>query len=153
MLLPDLIVTLLVAVLLTVVFAAALGQGRRPTADRGIGNLIVFFLLIWLATWAIGAWIAPVGPTVYGAPVLTFLFVGILLTLVIAAMTAPRGPRDRREPPDEVAIDLTPQGAAQAGEAGGMRPPLAGALVTALGVVFWVVLAVCVVALIAAYVR
>ena len=49
--------------------------------------------------WAIGLWVRPVGPAVWGVSWLPYLFFGIILALLKAA-TAPTRGHDR--PPDRV---------------------------------------------------
>lgn len=78
---------LVLALLVGFIFSLVLGYGfrRRPA---GIGFLPLF-LLIFLVTWAIGIWIAPVGPLAWEVPWLAFLIIGLLFTLVVAALAAP----------------------------------------------------------------
>ncbi len=87
----DILFALAVALLLTALF------------DRGFRNrgpwtsLWVFFLLIFLASWAGGLWVTPVGPPLFGIYWLPFVFVGIIFALLIAAAAPARPPRSRAE--------------------------------------------------------
>ena len=72
---------ILAVVLLVGGFFAALGV-------RGPGrNLLWFFILLFLATWAIGAWAEPVGPRAWGVPWVGYFIVALFIGLLIAAVT------------------------------------------------------------------
>lgn len=87
--LGDLVVALLVAVVLVAIF----GLGYRR-ARLGSG-LFWFFLLLFLATWAGGVWLTPLGPPVFGVSWLSFVLAGVFFTLLIMAMVPlPPSPRD-----------------------------------------------------------
>jgi len=61
-----------------------------------------FFLVLFLSTWAIGSWIEPVGPTVWGVTWVPFLMIALFVALILAAATPPRDiryrPWSRRRP-------------------------------------------------------
>lgn len=88
------------------------------------GSFWTFILILILAGIAAGAWVEPVGPTVYGTPWLSTLIVIFLFALLIAAATPPR--RKPETPAEREAM------AEASAEASG------GAI--ALGVFFWVLL-------------
>ena len=67
------IIALIFSFLLLVVF----GRGRRSDEEALWPGFIFLFFILFLATWAGGAWVTPIGPTVWGAVWLPFLFVGI----------------------------------------------------------------------------
>lgn len=50
-------------------------------------NFYTFFLIIFLATWAGGLWITPIGPSIRGIFWLPFLLVGAVFSLLLAAAT------------------------------------------------------------------
>jgi hypothetical protein len=77
---PGLLFALVIACLLTLIFA--IGFRRQ---GWGIG-LLLFFLILFLATWAGGLWITPIGPLWWGIPWLAFLWVGIIMALLLAAL-------------------------------------------------------------------
>lgn len=77
---PGLLFALVIACLLTLIFA--IGFRRQ---GWGIG-LMLFFLILFLATWAGGLWITPIGPLWWGIPWLSFLWVGIIMALLLAAL-------------------------------------------------------------------
>ncbi|MDX1614795.1 MAG: hypothetical protein R3300_10835 [Candidatus Promineifilaceae bacterium] len=120
MFLAELMIALVVAVVLVAVF----GLGYRR---MGIGaGLLWFLLLVFLATWAGGVWLTPIGPTVADVPWLSFLFIGLFFSLLIMALLPP--------------VPTTPAEARAE----------AGAFV-AINIFFWILLVGFVVAIVAAY--
>jgi hypothetical protein len=84
MLFSGFIVAFVVALALSTLFVALFGSGRP--ADGSIwAGFMLFFLVVWLATWGIGSWMTPYGPLMYGVPWLSFLLIGLLVALVAAA--------------------------------------------------------------------
>ncbi len=77
----DFLVALLIAALLTGIFAFFFGS-RGPW-----GSVFPFFLVILLAAWAGGIWVAPMGPVLWGARWVTFLIVGITFAVLLLAVT------------------------------------------------------------------
>lgn len=61
----------------------------RPASPFTVFSLLV---VLFLATWAGGIWLVPLGPRVWGAYWLGFLVVGILVALIIAAARASHAP-------------------------------------------------------------
>ena len=87
--LGDLLTALLVAVVLVAIFG--LGY-RRSRLDSG---LFWFFVLLFLATWAGGVWLTPLGPPVFGISWLSFVLAGAFFTLLIMALLPlPLSPRE-----------------------------------------------------------
>lgn len=83
--LADFVFVLIFATVAMVVLAATSARYRAwPTA-------IWFFVLILLGTWALGAWFEPVGFPVAGTYWLSFAIAAVLLTLVVAAVSAAAG--------------------------------------------------------------
>lgn len=92
MVLVDFFFALGIAALVTALFAAGLGR-RGPWASSPL-----FFVLVFLAAWAGGVWITPVGPPLWGFYWLPFVIVAVLFALLLAAATPPaRPPRSRLE--------------------------------------------------------
>ena len=58
---------------------------------------IWFALLLFLFTWAGGAWVRPYEPVSAGYAWLPFLFFGLFFALLLAAAVPPRPPRNRKE--------------------------------------------------------
>jgi hypothetical protein len=82
MFLADAIFALGIAFFLTVVFAVL---GRRARSRRG---LTLFFLIVFLAGWAGGVWISPVGPSWLGVYWLSFFIVGLIFALLLEGLAA-----------------------------------------------------------------
>ena len=94
MILVEAVFALAIAFLLTVIFIAL---GRRARSRRGI---IIFFSLVFLAAWAGGVWITPVGPRFLGVYWLSFFIAGLIFALLQEALSASRKravPRDTIE--------------------------------------------------------
>ena len=83
-------------ILLTLIFRSLF---RRPGPwARGI----VFFLVVFLAAWVGGVWIAPFGPALFGSYWLPFLLAGLFMALILAAAMPrsekPKPPKGMEEP-------------------------------------------------------
>ena len=93
MFLPGLLFALVIACILTIIFAVGF---RRQEWGAG---LLLFFLILFLATWAGGLWLTPIGPLWWGVPWLSFLLVGLVIALLLVALIpAGRPPRINRDP-------------------------------------------------------
>ncbi len=79
---PDLIVVLIITSALVAVFALIF-HFRGPWTD-----LMWFFIIVMLTTWAGGSWLKPLGPSFMGVHWLPYLFVGALISLLLTAATA-----------------------------------------------------------------
>lgn len=131
MFIGELVISLLVAVIFTVILSFLLGWERpgRP----GVGAAFFFlFIILFVATWAVGNWMAPFGPIYWGIYWLPFILVGFILALLIAAIVPPRKPRTRREAIEQAEARV-------------------GAEAT-LGAFFWLLIVVLLIALIVHYV-
>ena len=125
----QLIYALFFATLLTAVFFG-LFRTRGPWS-----SLVLFFLVIFLATWAGGAWLSPFGPVLWGASLLPFLFVGLIIALMLAA-SAP----SKRE---ESTIELVDPK---------QRRRERATAIAVLGIFFWILIGALVVVIITRYV-
>ena len=65
-------------------------------AGRRIG-LLWLFLLLFLAAWAGGVWIRPLGPDLWGIHWLGFLLAGLVVALALVATRSPKAPQGRHE--------------------------------------------------------
>ena len=74
----DITMALVVAFILSAVFAATTKRGNKKT------GLIWLFLIIFLATWAGGIWIRPFGPRMLGIHWLGFLLIGMIVALFLS---------------------------------------------------------------------
>lgn len=88
------------AFLFALVFSAVLTRGygwRHPARpDAGPAGLFLF-LILFLAIWAGGVWLAPFGPMVWGVAYIPFLIVAIVVTLLLIAAAPPRRPKSSEE--------------------------------------------------------
>ncbi|MFP4547842.1 MAG: hypothetical protein ACLFQM_06895 [Fidelibacterota bacterium] len=125
----ELLIAILVAILLTAIFS-------RFNRVGPWSGFLWFFLIIFLFSWAGGVWVEPYGPAIRDVYWLPFLFFGLMLAFLLAAVTPPRKPRNVREAREE----LREQAAAE--EAG----------VIALNVFFFIFIIGAIAALIAYYV-
>lgn len=100
MFLFDFFIALAIAGLVSAAFTLLFGR-RGPWA-----SLPIFFLLIFLAAWAGGVWITPIGPSVVGVYWLPFLVVAVLFAFLLAAVTPPERPPQSRLEAWEQARDM-----------------------------------------------
>ncbi len=78
------------AVLTALSFLFTRRAGRRS-------GLLWLFLLLFLAAWAGGVWIRPLGPDVGGIHWLGFLLAGLIVALALVATGSPKAPHSRQE--------------------------------------------------------
>jgi hypothetical protein len=78
MFLTDLLLVLVITLVLTAIFAVGIRRHRAGPV------LFSFFVILFLATWAVGAWIRPA--PLAGLPWLSFLLVGCLLALLLTVL-------------------------------------------------------------------
>jgi surface polysaccharide O-acyltransferase-like enzyme len=128
MLFSQLLFSLLIALLLTVIFAA----GVRRHRARAV--LLGFFFIVFLATWAGGLWIVPFGARAGGVAWMSFLAVGLLVALLLTAL-------------------IPPPKAAQTPEETSRREKSETAVILAFDIFFWVLLIILGVIIIAHYLR
>jgi hypothetical protein len=125
MFISELLFALLIAFILAMIFGIGLrGYGW------GIG-FFLFFIVLFLVTWAGGIWITPIGPLWWGVPWLSFLFVGLLIALIMSALIPNRRRPVKGEPPGE---EVT-----------------RGDVLVAMDVFFWILIIALVVALVVGY--
>ncbi|GJL48958.1 MAG: hypothetical protein NPIRA01_01850 [Nitrospirales bacterium] len=87
----DILIALSITLILTVFFSLVLGR-RGPWA-----SFPLFFLVLFLLTWAGGAWVMPIGPTIGGAYWMPFFIVGLIFAILLIA-AAPPPPALRTRP-------------------------------------------------------
>ena len=117
----EIILAFVIGLLLALVLAYGFGR-TGPW-----GSFLWFFLVIFLAAWAVGLWVEPVGPVLWGAAWVPILFGALIVALLVAAIP----PSETR--PAEVA---EPQTAATA---------------AALGLFFWLMILVLILTIVIAY--
>lgn len=82
----DILFALILGAILSVVLVAFIGiRGPGPWA-----GLIIFFVVLFLGTWALGAWISPLGPSLWGSYWLAFLLVALIIALILAVAIGPK---------------------------------------------------------------
>ncbi len=83
---------LMISAVLTAIFAVGFRGHTR------VSTLVPFFILLFLSTWATGIWIIPIGPALGGVFWLSFLFIGLLYSLLLASLFPPaQKPRTLKE--------------------------------------------------------
>jgi hypothetical protein len=66
---------------------------------------IWFFLLLFFGTWALGAWLQPIGPRVWGTYWVPYAIAAVGISLLLAAAAAlVRAPDDRPRPTQEARL-------------------------------------------------
>lgn len=83
MLLFDMMFALLFAALFSVVLLVGF-RSKGPWK-----SLFLFFIVVFLAAWAGGIWLSPLGPTWGGSPWLSILLVALIFALLLAAAAVP----------------------------------------------------------------
>lgn len=89
-----LIITFLVVLLFSTL-------SKRPL--RGLG---LFFLLIFLATWAGQLWLRPFGPVSFGVVWVPLIVVSLFFGLLIMALVPPRSLNSKAEASDKAGIAI-----------------------------------------------
>jgi hypothetical protein len=116
----------IIAIILTMVFASSY-RGVGP-----LGGLLLFFLVVFLATWAGQLWIRPFGPIYWGVKWLPLVIVSLVFSLLMVALS-PRVPLVRPDPgKDDIHEPRNEK-------------------VAALGIFFWVLLAILLISVIVGY--
>ncbi|MBD3322774.1 MAG: hypothetical protein GF350_16860 [Chitinivibrionales bacterium] len=91
MIILDILTALLIAALLTAIFSFALRIARTK-------EILFFFFILFLATWAGGLWLVPFGPYLWGIRIFPFLFFALVIALLLAGFSHPwYRPRTRGE--------------------------------------------------------
>ena len=129
----EFLISLVVALVLCVIFALVSRRKARRT------GFVWFFLFVLMATWAGGVWIRPFGPAWGDVRWLQFLVIGLLVVLMFALFAPLRPPRGRHETLDQ--LDEIAQ-----------QKELAKVTYITLGIVFWVILIIFILAIISRYV-
>ena len=129
MLFIHILFALLVGVIGTAILALSLRKRAR------LAYFLMFFFLLFLASWAGGVWLFPVGPPLWGVYWLPFVAVGAIFALLLAALTSPR--------PRRTTVELvSPEEERKEDEA----------IETAVGFSFWILVLVLIAAIVSRYV-
>jgi len=132
MIFKEFLAALAVALLVCTVFVLATRSRVRCT---GFGWL---FLFVLLATWAGGVWLRPFGPALGDIRWLQFLIVGLLAVLLLALFAPFKPPRGCHDTLDQL-------------QAIARQKELQKVTFFTLGIVFWVVLVILIVAIVIRY--
>lgn len=135
------------ALLIYGLFWAFSGPSRghdERAGSAGAAAGIWLFLMLFLGTWAVGAWIEPVGPVWWGVAWIPFLWAALLIMLIVAvASSGDWGGYRTRRPPRE-----TPTSTGAATRTDQQAETTA---VAAVSIFFWVLLFIVLMALVARY--
>lgn len=127
-------------VLLIVLAIGALINLARSRADTTV-DFVPPFVLFALGTWAVGTWMRPIGPMLWGVHWTSFLVAALLIGLLLAATMAAKR---RSQKPDEARSDPShDEEAAGSGIGDTTR--------ISVGVFFWAFVAVAVLAIAVRY--
>jgi len=132
MILVDLLIALVVASLLAAVVFLLL-RSTGPWA-----SFPLLFFALFLATWAGGIWLAPIGRPVGGVYWVPFLMAGIVFALLLAAVVPPERPEEQ-----ETTIELLTEAEKKARERTNRL---------AVGLLFWLFAGVLAIAILLRYV-
>ena len=103
MVLVDLGFSILLALVIALLLSVGLGR-RGPGPLAGI---LFFFIFLWLGIWAGGIWLTPVGPPLWDAPFLSFLFVALFLILLVTVLMPPSRPTKGETPVEQAEVAAT----------------------------------------------
>ncbi|MBD3181583.1 hypothetical protein GF312_04770 [Candidatus Poribacteria bacterium] len=98
---------LLFAIILGFLFTLVFAVGFRRRGPWG--NIFIFFVLVFLVTWAGGLWIAPFGPVYWGVAWLPFLIIGFLFAMLLAASGPVQPVKSPEEAIEEAKIEVAVQ--------------------------------------------
>lgn len=91
------IIAIVIALFFSLIFSYVF-KNRGPWS-----SLWTFFLILFLAVWAGGLWLAPVGPYWHEISIVPLIFIGLLFALLLAAATPPATPSpDIRKTGEEI---------------------------------------------------
>jgi len=90
------LMSLLISIVLALIFSSLLVFGFNRRIAGPMSGLLFIFLIIFLFTWGIGAWLTPVGLFHFGVYWLVYLFIAVLIMLLLGIMLPPaKPPRNR----------------------------------------------------------
>lgn len=134
MVIADLIFIMIIAIVLSALLIWAFGWRHPREKDTATGGSLLFlFLILMLTMWAGSAWLPPWGPVFYGSSWLSLLLIGIVIALIILAVSE----RPRRASTLEVVEEDTKE-----------PPPQPG---TVFGLFFWSLFIVLLLAVVLSY--
>ncbi len=87
----EFLFALVVGLILTTIFSVLVNKTRRWR------TILMFFVILFLATWAGGIWIKPFGPALLGIYWLPFVVVGLIFALILTMLLPNRPPKTSKE--------------------------------------------------------
>src|SRR5215471_6809262 len=92
MLVIEFVFALVISIVCAAVLLPIAAQGGWRIGRTSLDPLALFILLLilFLATWAGGIWLVPIGPRLWGVAWASFVAVGFLVALLIGALIGPR---------------------------------------------------------------
>jgi len=90
------IADLILVFILSLAGTALLAYELKRSGSYTHGIIFMIFLLMLLGIWAGGVWIVPLGPPILGVYWVSFISVGIFLTVFIMSMLSGSGKSARR---------------------------------------------------------
>jgi hypothetical protein len=130
--LPPMVFDILFALVFALFVSSLFIFGFRRTSPWA-GGFLLFLLVVFLATWAGGLWLAPIGAPLWGAYWGSFLIVAVVFALLLAAAAPTRPPQTRGEAIRQAEAEEETE--------------------ATLSVFFWILIVVLVVAILASYLR
>ncbi|MCE3226412.1 MAG: hypothetical protein K0S32_963 [Bacteroidetes bacterium] len=119
----EIVAALVMALAITIFFSSVL-RTKGPW-----GAVWLIFITIFLASWAGYLWITPFGPMVLGVSVAPIFIVGVIFAFILAAVSVP-AKRKKMKTEEEKEVDEA---------------------TIAIGIFFWIVLAILLVAIVSGY--
>jgi hypothetical protein len=93
---------------LIIVSLAAVGLSVGRLRPGPWPAAVWFFLLLFFGTWALGAWLQPIGPTLWGTRWVPYVIAAVGISLLLAAATVLHADRDAIHSAEErVALQVT----------------------------------------------
>jgi uncharacterized membrane protein YgaE (UPF0421/DUF939 family) len=108
----ELLFAVIVALLFSFLLVALFGWQRPDRPGAGPAFIYLFMILLF-AVWAGGAYMQPVGPMLWGVAWVSFIVIGLLISLVILALIPPKRPRTRRERAEAAQAEAEAQAGAE----------------------------------------
>lgn len=127
----ELVLTVVLALAVAVVLAAILVYGFGRRAPGPMTGFLFFVVMLFFTVWAGSLWITPTGPELWGIPWLAMVLLGLVVAMVIAAVSAPAA--DEVRAPDQE----------------GVAPP--ESVGWGCGLLFWITITILMMAAIARY--
>lgn len=93
--------TILYSLAFSIMFSLLLTFGFKRKGPGPADGLLFFFVIIFMFSWSIGAWLAPFGPVHWGVPWMGYLVLAMIVMLLIGVIVP------RSKPPKQRAKDRT----------------------------------------------